>query len=141
LNKNLKGTNPMGDSQFIYSPTIRGGEMEKMSATAIQLAKLLQQTDEYQELLRAVGMIRHDPDANRLILQIRQLEDAYSTEQGEDSIEELQAQLLALPVYQAYIHAENSARALFQSVNQLISDEVGLNFALNARRKTCSCGG
>jgi cell fate (sporulation/competence/biofilm development) regulator YlbF (YheA/YmcA/DUF963 family) len=115
--------------------------MEKMNASAAQLAKLLQQTAEFQELLRLARLVEQDPDVIRHILQIRQLQGTYSGEERDDSVQKLHAQLEALPAYQAYVKAEKSVCNLFQSVNQIISSEVRLDFAVNTRRKGCSCGG
>lgn len=128
----------MSDFGITSAPIFRGNAMEKISVSAAQLAKLLQQTVEFQELLRLARLVEQDPDVIRLIQQIRQMEGAYSAE--DSSVEELQAQLEALPAYQAYVKAENSAHDLFQSVDRLISAEVGLDFAINARRTGCGCG-
>jgi len=131
----------MSNFRLTSDPSFLGGDaMEKMNASANQLAKLLHQTAEFQELLRLARLVEQDPDVIRFILQIRQLEGAYSGKEQDDSVQKLHAQLEALPAYQAYVRAENSACDLFQSVNQIISSEVGLDFAVNARRKGCGCG-
>jgi cell fate (sporulation/competence/biofilm development) regulator YlbF (YheA/YmcA/DUF963 family) len=114
---------------------------ENILTLAGQLAKLLQQTVEFQDLLRLGGLVNLDPDVSRLILQIRRQERGYGADENGASSKELQAQLEALPVYQAYVKSENAARDLFQSVDQVISARAGIDFAVNARRKGCSCGG
>jgi len=114
---------------------------ENIGTLAGQLAKLLQQTDEFQELLRLARLVNLDPDVNRLIQQIRRRESAYGGNENGPTIEELQAELEALPAYQTYVKAENAARDLFQSVDQVISTSAGIDFAINARRQGCGCGG
>jgi cell fate (sporulation/competence/biofilm development) regulator YlbF (YheA/YmcA/DUF963 family) len=114
---------------------------ENIRILADQLAKILQQTVEFQELLRLARLVNLDPEVSRLIQQIRSQESVYNGDENGVSIEELEAQLEALPSYQAYVRAENSARDLFQSVDQAIGAAAGVDFAVNARRKGCSCGG
>jgi len=114
---------------------------ENIGTLAGQLAKLLQQTVEFQELLRLVRLVNLDPDVSRLIRQIRSQESVYGADENGVTVEELQAQLEALPAYQTYVKAENAARDLFQTVDQAISAEAGLDFATNARRQGCGCGG
>jgi hypothetical protein len=132
----------MVDDCFTSDPvSITEKSGEDSSALAEYLAKLLQQTAEYQELLRLGHLINLDPDVSRLLLQIRRLERAYGEEGNGDSMETLHTQLEALPAYQTYARAENAARELFCSVNQVISAEAGLDFAAHARHQGCGCGG
>lgn len=123
----------------LFSPVERSAE--NIGTLAGQLAKLLQQTAEFQELLRLARLVNLDPDVGRLIQQIRLRESVYGGDENGPTIEELQVQLEALPAYQAYVKAENLARDLFQSVDQAISAAAGMDFAVNARRQGCGCGG
>ena len=128
----------MSDNFIASSETISlGKSTEKINQLAGQLARLLQQTDEFNELVRIVSLLNQDPAVNRIMFQIRRLESNY--EEGA-SIEELENQLKALPAYQAYVRSENALRDLFFSTNKVISQAAGLDFASNARRSTCSCG-
>lgn len=131
----------MNDLRFTpYTSNLAEKSIESVRTSAEQLAKLLQHTSEFQELLRLGRLVNLDPDVQRLITQINHQESVYNTDGNNPSIEELQAQLEGLPAYQTYMHAENAARDLFQSVNQAISAAAGLDFAINARRSGCSCG-
>jgi cell fate (sporulation/competence/biofilm development) regulator YlbF (YheA/YmcA/DUF963 family) len=132
----------MNDFRLASDPIhLMDKSMEKIGASAGQLAKLLQETAEFQEWLRLARLVNLDPEVSRLVQQIRRRESIYGGDEEGASIEELLAQLEALPAYQAYAKAENLARDLFQSVDQVISAAAGLDFAANARRKGCSCGG
>jgi cell fate (sporulation/competence/biofilm development) regulator YlbF (YheA/YmcA/DUF963 family) len=104
------------------------------------LAELLKHTDVYQELLRMGNLISMDPEVNRILNLMRQRQYGITNDQDDPTNEELETQLLALPAYQAYLKAENSARELFQSVDRIISKEAGINFAENAKRQGCGCG-
>ena len=115
--------------------------MENINPLAEQLAKLLQQTDEFKELARLASLIHLDPDVNRLMLQIRRLESTYGETEDGLTVEELQERLQTQPAYQAYVLAEDAVRDLFYTTNKVISAAVGVEFAANARPHTCSCGG
>ena len=123
----------------LISPVERSAE--NIGTLAGQLAKLLQQTAEFQELMRLARLVNLDPDVSRLIQQIRRRESAYSGNENGISTEELQKQLEELPAYQTYVKAEKAARDLFQSVDQVISTSACIDFASNARRQGCGCGG
>ena len=123
----------------LISPLERSAE--NISTLAGQLAKHLQQTAEFQELIRLARLINLDPDVSRLIQQIRRRESAYGGNENGGSVEELQAQLDALPAYQTYVKAEKAARDLFQSVDQVIGASAGIDFAVNSHRQGCGCGG
>ena len=61
----------MSDFRLTSDPSLLGGSaMEKITASAAQLAKLLQQTAEFQEMLRLARLVEEDPDFIRLIRQI-----------------------------------------------------------------------
>jgi len=114
--------------------------MEEIYQLAEELGKNLQSSNEYQELLRLGGTLRQNEDVKNLINKIRQVENSYSGEESERELEELKRQLLALPVYQAYLNAENAARELFKTVDNTISMAAGVDFAVNAKKSGCSCG-
>ena len=123
------------------SNSFLGDSAENVRNLAGQLANLIKQSEEYQELLRLGRLINLDPEVNRLIQEIRIKERAYSENDNESSIADLKQQLEALPAYVAYVQVENAARDLFQSVDRVISDHAGIGFALNAKRSGCGCGG
>jgi len=108
---------------------------------AKHLAELLKQADVYQELLRMGSLISMDPEVSRILNLMRQQQYGVKQAQDDPTGEELETQLLALPAYQAYMKAEKSARELFQLVDQTISKEAGIDFAENAKRQGCGCGG
>lgn len=115
--------------------------LEKVRSLAAELANLIKQSDEFQELIRLARLINLDPEVNQLIQEIRAKESAYGEDENGSSIEELKTQLEGLPAYAAYLKVEIAARDLFKSVDQVISAGAGLNFAINARQSSCSCGG
>ena len=115
--------------------------LEKVRSLAGELANLIKQSNEFQELLRLARLINLDPEVNQLIQEIRTKESAYGEDGNGRSIEELKKQLEALPAYAAYVKVEIAARDLFKSVDQVISAGACLDFAINARQSSCSCGG
>ena len=115
--------------------------MEEIYQLAEELGKSLQRANEYQELLRLGGTLRQNDEVKQLINKIRQVENHYAGEESERELEELKNQLLNLPVYQAYMNAENAARDLFKTIDNAISSAAGIDFAVNAKKSSCSCGG
>ncbi len=122
----------------LNSNSLLGDSAEKIRGQAEQLATLIKESEEYQELLRLGRLINLDPDVNHLIQEIRIKE---RSAENEGSIEDLKQKLEALPAYINYMEAENAARDLFQAVDRVISDEAGIDFVINAKRSGCGCGG
>ena len=46
-----------------------------------------------------------------------------------------------LPTMKEYGEREKEVSALFQAVDKVISEEAGVDFAINAQHTGCSCGG
>jgi len=109
--------------------------------TAKRLANLLHQSDEFQELMRLGSLVHLDPEISSVLQQIRYQQTHYGKDEEDVSIDTLEAQLLKLPSYQAYLKAENNARVLFKNVDKVISEAAGVSFAENAKRQGCGCGG
>jgi len=109
--------------------------------TAKRLANLVHQSDEFQELIRLGNLVHLDPDVNKILQQIRYQQSHYGKDAEDVSIDTLEAQLLELPSYQAYLKAENNARDLFKNVDKVIGEAAGISFAENAKQQGCGCGG
>jgi len=101
-----------------------------------QLATLLAQTPEYQEYVRLTQSINLDAEVKRITREIRNRQMVYAGDDGK-TVEDLQAELEALPPVQTYRRAETAVRDLFHSVDQLISAAAGMPFAANAKPKAC----
>jgi cell fate (sporulation/competence/biofilm development) regulator YmcA (YheA/YmcA/DUF963 family) len=61
----------------------------------------------------------------------------FYTDAEDQSIEALQAELETLPAVQAYRKVEAALKDLFQSVDQMISEVAGVEFAPNALPSSC----
>ena len=107
-----------------------------MDQSADRLAALLAQAPEYQEFIRLAQLINLDPDVKRISMEIRNLQMVYADPYGV-SVETLEADLEALPAVQAYRKAEAAVKALFHSVDQVISAQAGVAFAPNAVHSAC----
>lgn len=121
--------------------TITPKTKTEIQEAAQLLANLLKQSETYQDLLKMGSLVKQDPDANRILNEIRQKQYGFTLNGDENSIEQLETQLMALPSYKAYIQAETAAREMFQQINAIISKESRVNFAENAKRQGCGCGG
>jgi len=110
------------------------------------LGRLLCDTPECQVHLKALQEVNHDAVVKRLLSEIREHETALKFGNGnhlehQSALTALEVQFEALPSVQAYRLAEKRAAQLFFAVNEVISREAGVDFAANAKRSGCGCGG
>jgi len=103
-----------------------------LEKAADYLADLLAQTLEVQELIRLAQDLKADPDVYRISLGIKDIKAAEG-DNKQAILDDLLRQRESLPVVKEYRQAEMAARELFRSIDQIISQAAGLNFAENAR--------
>lgn len=118
----------------------------KVVQSAQALGKLLAETPEYQAFLQALKDINHDLDVQKLSAKIREHDSAIQWGRGnvlehQAELKTLQVQLESLPIVQTYHNAERTFMQLCREVNQAISESAGVEFAPNARKSGCGCGG
>ncbi|HZU86660.1 MAG TPA: YlbF family regulator [Anaerolineaceae bacterium] len=109
---------------------------QEINAGAEQLATLLAQTDEYQEFVRLSGLINLDPEVKQILSEMRSQQMTDDPSQ-EETLEDLQTRLEALPAVQAYRKVETALKDLFRAADQTISAAVGVEFAPNALPRAC----
>ena len=112
------------------------GYIPEIDQSGGELASLLAQAPEYQEFVRLAQLIHLDPDVERISMEIRNRQMAY-TDAKDESVEALRTELETLPAVQAYRKAENSVKDLFRAVDQVISAAAGVEFAPNAQPRAC----
>ena len=66
---------------------------------------------------------------------------AYAGYGDQNALQDLYQQLEALPAVQAYRAAERALAGLLQAVDEAISTTACVEFAVNAVRSGCGCGG
>ncbi|MCK6539949.1 MAG: YlbF family regulator [Anaerolineales bacterium] len=118
----------------------------KVTQAAQALGKLLAETPEYQAFLQALKDVNHDLEVQKLSAKIREHDRAIQWGQGNvlehhGEMETLQVQLESLPLIQTYHNAERVFVHLCREINQTISESAGVEFAPNARKSSCGCGG
>lgn len=118
----------------------------KVTQAAQALGKLLAETPEYQAFLQALKDVNNDLEVQKLSAKIREHDKAIQWGRGnvlehQGEMETLQAQLESLPLVQTYRNAERIFVQLCHEINQAISENAGVEFAPNARKSGCSCGG
>jgi cell fate (sporulation/competence/biofilm development) regulator YmcA (YheA/YmcA/DUF963 family) len=101
-----------------------------------QLSSLLEQTKEFQEFARLARLINLDPDVKRIQLEFRDNQIKNGADR-ESTFERLQSELEDLPAVQAYRQAEAAVKDLIQSVDEVVSQAVGIPFAVNAKISGC----
>jgi cell fate (sporulation/competence/biofilm development) regulator YlbF (YheA/YmcA/DUF963 family) len=117
---------------------------EKVDKAATRLGDLLREQPLYQTYLQAIMDLEKDPQVRDLSSQIQMKRNSLHGGKGNAELsaelQRLNLELEALPAVQAYRVAENEVRALFGSVNTLLSELLKVDFAANAKRG-CGCGG
>lgn len=118
----------------------------QVTKAAQSLGKLLAETPEYQAFLQALKDINHDLDVQKLSAKIREHDNAIQWARGnvlehQGELKTLQMQLESLPLVQTYHSAEQIFVQLCHDINQTISENTGVDFAPNARKSGCGCGG
>lgn len=118
----------------------------KVTQAAQSLGKLLAETPEYQAFLQALKEVNHDLEVQKLSARIREHNNAIQWGRGNvlehhGEMETLQVQLESLPIVQTYHTAERTFAHLCREINQAISENAGVEFAPNARKSGCGCGG
>jgi cell fate (sporulation/competence/biofilm development) regulator YlbF (YheA/YmcA/DUF963 family) len=113
---------------------------------ATLLGNLLCATPEYQAFLQAFQGVYDDPSIQSLSAQIHGHETAIQTGQdadGEHTVEltRLELELGDLPAVKEYHRAAKEIGALLRAVDEIISNETGIAFAVNAEQFGCACGG
>ena len=121
-----------------------GAEAE-VRAAAHAFAQALAESDVFQAWEQAAWALRQDQAAQAMAerLQARQRElqpllmlGAATAEQRLE-LEELRSAYLTLPTVLAYMQAETDLRALCQAANEVLSEQVGLDFATNCASGCC----
>lgn len=109
-----------------------------VTLAAEKLACLLVDTPEFQTFVQSARTVNLDQQVSELVQAInaRRMEYAFRADDSAP-VEALHAQLEALPVIQEYRAAESAVRELFNAVDGLISQQAGVEFAVNAR---AACG-
>lgn len=110
------------------------------------LGNLLTDTPEYKVFIAVLKAINSDLTIQKLSVDMRAHQTALHW--GRDPDDQHAAELTRLelemedqPLVKAYREAATDVSALFRAVDEIVSQEAGVDFAVNARRSGCSCGG
>jgi len=109
------------------------------------LGECLRGTPEFQNYVQAVRAVNGDLEIQKLSAKMRGHRTALKWATGDKSVhivelERLEGEMQAYPVYQVYRQAQSEIRALFQSVDRLISQTAGVEFSANAQPSRGCCG-
>ncbi len=113
---------------------------------ARNLGNLLSQTPEYKAYIEAQKAVNSDPTSYALSVQLRGHQNAIQCGRdlyGEHAAEStrLELEMEDLPVVKRFHETAKEVGALFQAVDEIVSQESGIEFAVNAKRGGCACGG
>jgi cell fate (sporulation/competence/biofilm development) regulator YlbF (YheA/YmcA/DUF963 family) len=101
---------------------------------ARMLGELLSQAPEYHAFLEALKTVNNDLTIQNLSAEIR-------AQQTADEIVRIKLEMEDLAAMKAYRQAEREVSALFRAVDEIISQEAGVAFVINAQRSGCGCSG
>ncbi|MBN1667032.1 MAG: YlbF family regulator [Anaerolineales bacterium] len=127
-------------------PVLTTFEDRDSTQIAQSLGKILLDTPEYQTFLNALNEVNNNVEVRRISLQMREHDTALKWGKGDPdehrvALEQLNQEMENLSCLRAYRHAENVIVSLCRQLDQVISQAAGIEFAPNARRSSCGCGG
>jgi cell fate (sporulation/competence/biofilm development) regulator YlbF (YheA/YmcA/DUF963 family) len=117
--------------------------VEVTTSDAVQaLGAQLKAAPEVQAFFQAALAIQRDAPTQKLLRSIREHQTAMQWQTGDPAehartLNELERELAAQPLYQTYHQAEQSVRELLMAVDAVISEAAGVEFAANAKRSCC----
>lgn len=129
----------------LLNPVSPTTQIEPFDA-AQTLGVLLKETPEYKAFIQAQKALNSDPISHELSLEYLKHLDASRKDQDLDGthaaeLTRLELEMEDLPVIQEYRQSAREIRDLLQAVDKIISQEAGLDFAINAQHGGCACGG
>ncbi len=132
----------MGSSLTLIDPTI---SIDSFQA-AQQLGNVLSDTPEFKVFFAASKAMQNDPIVQQLETEMHAHQTALQwgcDTDGQHAAEltRLELELEDIPVMKVYREKEREVSVLFQAVDRIISQEAGVDFAINAQRGGCACGG
>ena len=109
------------------------------------LGNVLSETPEFKAFLAASKAIHNDVTIQKLSAEMHAHQTALHwghDPDGQHAVEltRLELEIEDLPAMKEYHEREKEVSALFQAVDKMISQEAGLDFAVNAQRTGCNCG-
>jgi cell fate (sporulation/competence/biofilm development) regulator YlbF (YheA/YmcA/DUF963 family) len=108
------------------------------------LGEKLRHTSEFDAFLAALKVVNADPDVRRLGAQRQKYQNDLRRgmdDAGQSAAElaRVELEMEELPVVKTYRQAEEAVTHLFRSIDEIISQEARVPFAVNAKRGGC-CG-
>jgi cell fate (sporulation/competence/biofilm development) regulator YlbF (YheA/YmcA/DUF963 family) len=110
------------------------------------LGNVLSETPEYKAFLAASKAVNSDATVQKLSRELRAHQTALQWGRDPDGQHTAELTRLELEIedqraMKEYHTSEKGVSALFQAVDKIISQEAGVDFAVNAQHTGCSCGG
>ena len=126
----------------LVNPAMKADPLE----AATTLWTLLTHTREYKAFITAMKAVNSDPTIRNLSTEMRAHQTALQWGRDADGqhaaeLTRLELEMEDLPLVKEYREAAKEVSALFQAVDKVVSREAGVDFAVNAQRSSCGCGG
>jgi cell fate (sporulation/competence/biofilm development) regulator YlbF (YheA/YmcA/DUF963 family) len=110
------------------------------------LGNVLSETPEFKAFLAASKAVHNDVTIQKFSAEMRAHRTALQWGRDSDGqhaaeLTRLELVIEDLPAMKEYRATETEVSALVQAVDKVISQEAGVDFAVNAQHTRCSCGG
>lgn len=127
-------------------PVLTSFENQDSTPIAQTLGKTLFDTPEYQTFLSALNEVNNNADVRRISLRIREHTNALQWGKGDSAehqaaLEQLNQEMDNMACVRTYRQAEKAIVQICRQVDQVISQSAGIEFAPNAKKSGCGCGG
>ena len=118
---------------------------DEARAAARAFAQALAESDVFQAWEQAAWALRQDQAAQAMAERLQAMQREFqpllmlgaATAEQRLELEQLRSAYLTLPTVLAYVQAETDLRALCQAANEVLSEQVGLDFATNCASGCC----
>ena len=124
----------------IESDTAADTTGDSVDDLATELGESIAQLPVYQRFVEAKAKVENDADAQRAIEEFEQLREEYqlarqtgrATQEDLRKVQEAQEELHDIPSMSEYLEVQNELELRLQEVNQLVSDQLAVDFGEKA---------
>ena len=118
---------------------------ETMQAAAHTLGQSLSASEPFTRYVNSQVALNEDPAASDLLDQLIAIQNDFRRQQAQgqvnpsalEQLKDVQAQAQDTPAIMEYAHSQQAAIAYLKEINQEISQQLGMDYALIAKR-TCA---
>ena len=115
-------------------------EAVNVDELATELGEAISQLPIYQRYVEAKAKVENDADAQRAIEEFEQLREEFqmarqtgrATQEDLRQVQEAQEDLHDIPTMSEYLEVQNELELRLQEINEMVSDELAVDFGQKA---------